>query len=539
MTLATRQPLHPMALRDVVADRAAAWLSERLGPHGELSSDSRRIHAGDGFLARAGRNTQADAHVQHAIAAGAAAIVMDAHDDIDGVEEIAGTVPTLRVSRLSARMGMVASAFYGRPSMAMQLIAVTGTNGKSTVTSALGHALARSGITTAVIGTLGLGIYPAGCDQGFLPTWDEHVTGSLTTPDAVDLQRVLHSLRVRSITTVAIEASSIGLEQGRLQGCAIKVAAFTNLSRDHLDVHGTMQAYANAKALLFESPSLGAIVVNTDAEYAMQMWQADDPRVERIAIGSHVPANAHAALSIRQAQATLSGWDLDLAGSGKARELSRHVRLPVHGRHNVDNALIVAGCMLAMRLDADVIGTRLEEFILPPGRLQMVMRDRGPWACVDYAHSPDALARVLAALRPIAQARGGALVCVFGCGGDRDSGKRPLMGEVAARDADRVMLTSDNPRSESPEAILDGIAAGVPAALRSKVSRQPDRALAIAQAIAKAGEHDIVLIAGKGHEQTQLIGSDVIAFSDAAHAQRAIDGWLSEHPMLISGVIHA
>lgn len=539
MTIATRQPLHPMALRDAVADRAAEWLVEKLGRHGQLCADSRRIAAGDGFLARDGRRARAQEHIAQALAAGAAAIVMDAGDAITDIEETDATVPTLHVPMLSARMGMVASAFYGRPSMAMQLIAVTGTNGKSTVTSALGYALARSGMSTAVIGTLGLGIYPAGCAKGFAPIWDAHCTGGLTTPDAVDLQRLLHSLRARSINTVAIEASSIGLEQGRLQGCAIKVAAFTNLSRDHLDVHGTMQAYADAKALLFESPSLAAIVVNTDSEYAMQMWQADDPRVQRIAVGSSVPANAHGHLAAQQALPSLSGWELNVAASGKARDLAGHLRLPVYGRHNVDNALMVAGCMLAMSVDAAAIRARIEEFALPPGRLQMVKRDRGPWACIDYAHSPDALARVLAALRPIVQARGGELVCVFGCGGDRDSGKRPLMGEVAARDADRVVLTSDNPRSESPEAILDGIAAGVPTTLRAKVSRQSDRALAIAQAISKAGAQDIILIAGKGHEQTQLIGTTTIVFDDADHASRAMDGWLVEHPVIASGVMHA
>jgi UDP-N-acetylmuramyl-tripeptide synthetase len=539
MSIAALKPLHPMALRDGIADRAAAWLADRLGRNGQLCADSRRIRSGEGFLARIGRQGATDGHVAQAIAAGARAVAIDAMDAIDDIEEISAAVPTLRVPRLAARMGMVASAFYGRPSMAMQLIAVTGTNGKSTVTTALGYALARSGIGTAVIGTLGLGIFPAHCAKGFAPTWDASATAGLTTPDAVDLQRLLHGLRARSITTVAIEASSIGLEQGRLQGCAIKVAAFTNLSRDHLDIHGTMQAYAQAKALLFESPSLAAIVINTDSDHAMTMWQADDPRVDRIAIGGNVPANAHANICVEQATPTLAGWELSIAGSGQAKDLAGRVALPAYGRHNVDNALMVAGCLLAMSIDAASIRERLEELMLPPGRLQMVALDRAPWACVDYAHSPDALQRVLMALRPIAQARGGALVCVFGCGGDRDSGKRPLMGEVAARDADFVMLTSDNPRSESPESILDGIAAGVPMAQRDKVGRQSDRALAIAQAIAKAGPHDIVLIAGKGHEQTQVIGEQQIAFSDVDHAQRAIDGWLAEHPATRTGVMHA
>lgn len=539
MTVASRAPLHPMALRDAIADRAADWLMQRLGRHVHLSADSRRINAGDGFLARAGRHAQADTFISHAIAAGASAVVIDAQQDIDDVEDVGGTVPTLRVPQLASRMGMIASAFYGRPSMAMQLVAITGTNGKSTVTSALAYALARSGIATAAIGTLGVGVFPAGCAHGFMPTWDAQATGGLTTPDAVDLQRLLHALRARSIHTVVMEASSVGLEQGRLQGCAIKVAAFTNLSRDHLDIHGTMDAYAKAKSLLFESPSLAAIVINTDSEYANTMWQADDPRVHRIAIGEQAPANAHAAIRVTKAVPDLSGWELDLAATGAAAAIAGHVHLPVYGRHNVDNAVMVAGCLHAMSVDAAVIRQRLAEFMLPPGRLQMIARDRGPWACVDYAHSPDALTRVLAALHPIAQARGGALVCVFGCGGDRDAGKRPMMGEAAARDADRVVLTSDNPRSESPEAILDAIESGIPSTHRAKVSRQSDRALAIAQSIAKAGPEDIILIAGKGHEQTQIIGDEEMIFSDAAHAARAVDAWLDEHPVTHAGVAHA
>lgn len=524
MTVSGHRP-YPLALRDAVADQAAEWLLQRLARTANLCADSRRLAPGDGFLARAGQRFSAQTHLESAISAGAGAVLMDAGDTIDSVQEIAGRVPILRVPQLAYRMGMIASAFYGRPSMTMQIVAVTGTNGKSTVTAALGHALARSGISCAVIGTLGLGVFPAHCPSDFQPAWDDRWTAGLTTPDAVDLQRMLRELKSREIAAVAIEASSVGIEQGRLQGCAIKAAAFTNLSHDHLDIHGTMERYAQAKALLFGAPSLGTMVINTDDAYGNLMWQATELHIDRIAVGNQWPANANGGLRACGVEPTLQGWRLTIEASGQTRDLAGDLELPVFGRYNIDNALIVAGCMVAMGLDTQVIRSRLAEFRLPSGRLQMLGVPSGPWACVDYAHSPDALARVLEALRPIAQQRGGQLICVFGCGGDRDAAKRPAMGAIAARLADQVVLTSDNPRGESPEVILDAIVAGVSNDLLSKVKRQSDRALAIAQTIAGAGAQDLVLIAGKGHEQTQTTGDQSIFFSDPDHATRALALW--------------
>ena len=532
-----RDALHPLSLREAIADQVAQWLVEHVGRQSNLCSDSRRVRPGDGFIARAGRQSSAEMYIDQAIAAGASAIVVDGGDGLTAMEAIPSRIPMIRVPRLTSRVGMIASAFYGRPSMVLQVLAVTGTNGKSTVAAALAYALARSGIAAAAIGTLGLAVFPAHCDAGFTPTWDDQITGGLTTPDPVDVQRILHDLKGRGVSAVVIEASSIGLVQGRLQGCAIKVAAFTNLSHDHLDVHGTMEAYAQAKALLFAAPSLGAMVVNTDDPHALTMWQAHDANIDRIAVGGQAPKNAHVHLRVVRASPSLSGWDLTLTGTGDAFDLSGDLHLPVLGRHNVDNAMVVAGCLLAMSLDSSVVRERLGEFMLPPGRLQMVSRPQGPWACIDYAHSPDALARVLESLAPLAQARRGRLVCIFGCGGDRDAAKRPVMGRVAAEHADLVVLTSDNPRTESPEMILDAIEAGVPASLREKVVRQSDRALAIAQTIARAQAQDVVVIAGKGHEQTQTIGSREILFSDADHVARAIDGWSAARA--VDGVAHA
>ncbi|MEY3632906.1 MAG: hypothetical protein RI937_1104 [Pseudomonadota bacterium] len=531
-------PPHPMALRDAHSDQAAQWLRQRLGRQANLCADSRRIAPGDGFLARGGKRFSAEAHIAAAIAAGAAAILIDTADAA-ALEDRPGQVPMLGVPQLGQRMGMVASAFYGRPSMTMQVIAVTGTNGKSTVTAALGHALAECGIACAVIGTLGVGVFPAHCGPSFEPNWEPQLTAGLTTPDAVDLQRLLADLRSRQIMVVALEASSFGLQQGRLQGCAIKAAAFTNLSHDHLDVHGTMERYAQAKALLFASPSLGTMIVNTDDAYGHLMWGATEHHIERIAIGAHWPENAQGAMRSADLQPTDAGWQFTVIAMGEAADLSGPVTLPVFGRHNVDNALIVAGCMVAMGIDAERIRACLARFHLPCGRLQMIKRSNRPWICIDYAHSPDALARVLEALRPVAQARLGQLICVFGCGGNRDAEKRPAMGAISAQLADRVMLTSDNPRDETAQSIMAAIRSGVPATLVDKIQMQPDRGAAIASAVAMAGAHDVVLIAGKGHERYQIIGESMLPFSDEAHAQQALEAWVGPTSALRAGEIHA
>lgn len=520
--------LHPLSLREAVADEAAQWLMQRLGKGARLCSDTRKLGPGDGFIARPGKNFSSAALAVKAMEAGAAAIIVDGLGDDGRPVEIPGAVARLEVPRLSERVGMIASAYYGRPSMTLQLIAVTGTNGKTTVSFSLAHALARSGITSAAVGTLGVGIFPAGCPQEFTPIWSDAATKGLTTPDAVDLQTLLEELKRQSVKAVVLEASSIGLMQGRLQGCAIKLAAFTNLSHDHLDIHGDMQSYAKAKALLFASPALGAAVINIDDPYGMSMWQTPEQVVDRIAIGRELPGNAHSGLQAA-ALANAQGMALTITGKNKALPLSGEVQLPVHGQHNVENALVIAGCLWAMELEPEEIRKRLAELRLPPGRLEMVTGQRGPTACIDYAHSPIALQSALQALRPVAQARGGSLACVFGCGGDRDAAKRPLMGEVASRLADRVVITSDNPRSEDPDKIIAAIAAGVPASFQSRVRQEVDRGKAITQALAQAHENDVVLIAGKGHESSQAIGSQKVFFSDLACAKQALENWGAVH----------
>lgn len=523
------QTVSPVAMRDRVSDQTVDWLRQHLATDAHLCADSRRILAGGGFFARNGRrSTDQAAHISQAIAAGAKAVVVDAGDRVTQVTEIPAAVPTLGVPHLGRRIGMIASSFYGRPSFSLQLVAVTGTNGKSTVTAAAAFALARCGITAAAIGTLGYAIFPAYCATDFSPIWRDDLTGGLTTPDPADLQRLLSQLQKESVTAVLLEASSVGIEQGRLSGCAIKVAVFTNLSHDHLDLHGSMENYARAKATLFQAESLASVVINTNDEAADLMWRSIATRVQRIAIGDRPPSNADATLRATFAEPTDLGWQFEMEGTGKAQKLTGPVSLPVHGQHNIENALIVAGCLLALKVNSDDIRGRLNEFRPPAGRLQRIVKDprqAGPLVYVDYAHSPEALARVLEALRPLADRREGRLICLFGCGGDRDASKRPLMGGIAARLADHVVLTSDNPRGEPAEHILNQIADGIPTAMAAKMIKIEDRAQAIQSAIMQAAENDVVLIAGRGHEQIQIVGDRSVRFSDAVHAEQAIQAW--------------
>lgn len=523
---------HPMGLRESMADDIASRLRQHLGPAANLVSDSRNLASGDGLMAREGKRHSLSQIIDSALTRGAKAIVIESATDSDELQVLppetiaaAADVLVLGVPKLACRTGMIASAFYGRPSMTLPVIAVTGTNGKSTVSAALGYAIARLGEPSAVIGTLGLGRFPAKCAQGFQPTWDAKATGGLTTPDSVTLHRLLHELAQDGCRAVVLEASSIGLVQGRLQGLAVKTAAFTNLSHDHLDLHGTFENYCRAKAFLFEAPTLGTMVVNMDEAHGPAMWQAADRHVNRWAIGGHPPDDAHASLRAEAARLNHDGLQFELHAFGKAADLSGPIQLPVVGHHNIQNALVVASCLMSMKFDPALVREQLHEFQLPAGRLEMLKPDRAPWAVIDYAHTPDALAHVLKALREVALQREGQLICVFGCGGDRDRAKRPLMGQIAVHDADQVVLTSDNPRHEDAERIMDEIASGIPAALQTKVIRETDRALAIGRAFEVARASDIVLVAGKGHEKTQQIGDQNLMFSDRDHAAAAIDRW--------------
>jgi UDP-N-acetylmuramoyl-L-alanyl-D-glutamate--2,6-diaminopimelate ligase len=508
-----------------IAD-VAGWLRTVLPAGAALSADSRSVTPGDAFFGYPGERSDGRRFVAQALERGAAALVLES----DGREEASGPttgVPVRRIAGLKRLAGPIADRYHGEPTAAQLVVAVTGTNGKTSCSQWIAQGLHAAGRRAAVVGTLGAGLLADGA-RGVAGELED--TG-LTTPDALALQALFARFRARGVDAVAIEASSIGLDQHRLDGTRIAVAVFTNLTRDHLDYHGTMQAYGQAKARLFGWPGLRAAVVNLDdpahaamlaevAPGALRIGYRVDPDDGRV--GGSPPCERGAGAVDRHLAArvtsTAQGMHLAVDGDWGAASLE----LPLLGRFNASNLLAVLGAWLALGLPFDEAVGRLRGLRPVPGRLQPVSAPdpaRAPLAVVDYAHTPDALASALDALRPVARARGGRLWCVFGAGGDRDPGKRPLMGAVAQRGADRVVLTSDNPRGESPEAILDAIEAGLGA---PAFRREADRARAIADTLAQADAIDVVLIAGKGHEPYQEVAGVRHPFVDVEHAARAL-----------------
>ncbi|MDE2048233.1 MAG: UDP-N-acetylmuramoyl-L-alanyl-D-glutamate--2,6-diaminopimelate ligase [Betaproteobacteria bacterium] len=481
-------------LPDVPA--AAAWLRARLAPGAQLCTDSRVLRAGDAFLAYPGHAHDGRQHVASAYAQGAAACIVEA----EGAAAFNLDARTGALQGLKQHAGELAALHYGQPGEQLAMVAVTGTNGKTSTSYWVAQALAALGCPCGLVGTLGVG------RPGQL-----HGTG-LTTPDPVVLQHTLREFVDTGLRACAMEASSIGLAEGRMQGMPVTVAVFTNLTQDHLDYHGDMQAYAAAKRRLFEWPGLQAGVLNLDDAFGREL----DALLRRRGVRSlGYGAGAGAQLRASAPRHAAEGMVFDIVmGTQRAT-----VQVPVVGRYNVDNLLAVCGSLLALGHPFDAAVAALQAVTPVPGRLQRVARDGAPLAVVDYAHTPDALEKALQALRPVAQARGGRLWCVFGCGGDRDPGKRPLMGAAAQRGSDLLVLTSDNPRSEQPQAILDDILRGLQAA---PTYVDTDRAAAVAWAIAHAAPADVVLIAGKGHEAYQIIGATAVPFSDVQQAEAAL-----------------
>lgn len=500
---------------------AGAWLRSTLGPAAHLTQDSRAITPGDGFVACPGRSSDGRDYITSALARGAAALVIHASANEPMPTSI--PVPWRRVPALADRQGELAAAFYGDPSTRMDVVAVTGTNGKTSCANWIASGLAGRG-GTAAIGTLGLRRYGT-VDEVAADAATVDTTGlaSLTTPDAVSMQRDLASLRDEGVVCVAVEASSIGLDQHRLAGTAIDVAVFTNLSRDHLDYHHTMADYARAKQRLFARDDLRVAIVNGDDPAAVQMLDAiavGRSSTRSIAYGfepDRYAPGAQEKLAITGFETRASGSVLSLTGTlGSAT-----VELQLVGRFNALNAAAVCASWLALGLSFSDAMDRLAVLRPVDGRLQAVevAGTPGPLVVVDYAHTPEALAAALDALAEPCAARGGVLWCVFGCGGDRDAGKRPLMAAACEARAGRLVLTSDNPRSESPLAII--------AAMQTGLTRAPwlveaDRAQAITAAVLAADPRDIVLIAGKGHEATQEIAGRRYPFSDQRVARQAL-----------------
>lgn len=461
-----------------------------------LADDSRRVRPGDLFLAYPGALADGRSFIDDAIARGAAAVLWEPGADFSWNPDC--SLANLSVSGLRALCGALAHSVCGRPSERLSLIAVTGTNGKTTISQWIACTHPRP---CAVIGTLGAGLPGELADTGF------------TTPEATTLTRYLADFADAGVQACALEASSIGIEEGRLNGARIDLAIFTNLTRDHLDYHGSMESYAAAKASLFSWPRLRAAIINLDDPFGREM-AARTTATKVIGYTQQAsPGQRQGTVHAEDVEETLSGLRFRLcAPNGRAL-----VETPLIGRYNVSNLLAVAAVLIDAGLTPREVATRFAELAPPPGRLEKIGGYNEPLVVVDYAHTPDALENSLGALRDVATARGAGLVVVFGCGGDRDRGKRPLMGAVAERLADRVVLTSDNPRSEDPLRILNEIHVAAPQALV-----MADRAAAITQTLATAHPADVVLIAGKGHETYQEIAGERRPFSDVAVARAAL-----------------
>lgn len=492
------------------------WSRECALGDAHLKLDSRDINAGDIFVARPGIASDGRLYIESALAQGARALLCEApvpQSLWSAVEAAAQRVPVLAVTNLHAMLGELGDAWYNQPSAALTVVAITGTNGKTSTVQWIAEALSRNGKPCGTIGTLGV-VLPDG----------QLLAGTLTTPDALTVHRTLAAMRDAGAQAVAMEASSIGIEQGRLAGVRVALAGFTNLTWDHLDYHGTMENYEQAKARLFAWPGLTAAVINADDAAGRRLLDTL-PAEMALAYSVGDAAQAPQALRARDLQATAQGQVFTLVSSqGEAQIVTRLL-----GAHNVSNLLLVAGVLYKLGLSLTQIARALEATQPVDGRLQTVEPiavkpqsavARGPLVVVDYAHTPDALARALSALRAVVSARAGRLICLFGCGGDRDPGKRPEMGRIAAELADAVVVSSDNPRRESPELIIEQILVGIPKTTLLEV--QVDRARAIMQTIWNCAPEDVVLLAGKGHETYQDIGGKKFAFDDREWARLAL-----------------
>jgi len=493
-----------------VGDEATNIL-QRLASQGArvagLSADSRNLSAGEVFLAYPGSSRDGRDFIPEALERGAAAVFWEP----EGFEWDSGwRVPNLPVDGLRGLAGHLAHEVYGRPSEKLWTIGVTGTNGKTSCSHWIAQACQACGARTAVVGTLGTG-FPGALEAG-----------SNTTPDAVLLHRSLARLLAAGAQGVAMEVTSIGLDQGRVNGVAFGAALFTNLSRDHLDYHGDMDRYARAKQRLFETPNLAHAVLNLDDVQGVQLARMlAGGRVSRAGYSCVTGAAARAGLE-RYAEAQ----EIEVGPGGIAFTVhsswgEARVQSSLLGRFNVSNLLGVLTTMLVSGVPFDRAALALAGLQPVAGRMQRLGGAGKPLVVVDYAHTPDALEKTLVALKDVARASGGRLIVVFGCGGERDRGKRPLMGAVASRHADSIVITSDNPRGEDPSSIISAIAATV------SIPHEAieDRRAAISRALAAARAQDVVLLAGKGHETYQEIAGRRGPFSDALEAEQALSRW--------------
>jgi len=448
-----------------------------------ITLDSRAVQNGWLFIAVPGARTDGRAYIAGAYSRGAAAAVYE----VNGFETDARSANAIGVQALRQHIGAIADRFYGAPSRKLKVVGVTGTNGKTTTTHLLAQVLDRPDARCGLIGTLG---------SGFPGQLDPSVH---TTPDAVSVHRLMAEFVAAGAKAVCMEVSSHALDQARVAGVAFDIAVFTNLTRDHLDYHGDMDTYAEAKARLFDFPHLKAAVINQDDTFGRELIKRLRGRTPVLSFGlqgGDVQANA--------VKTSADGLTLTIATPHGEVQL----RSPLLGRFNAANLLAVLAVLLAAGVPLAEAANTLAHAQPVAGRMERFGgSDSQPLVVVDYAHTPDALEKVLQALREHTH---GKLVCVFGCGGDRDRGKRPQMGRIAEQLADVVILTNDNPRHEDPSSIINEIATG----MQTTPSAVPDRAQAIRTALSEARAGDVVLVAGKGHEDYQQVGDERLAYSD-------------------------
>ena len=467
-----------------------------------LTLDSRRVRPGDAFVALAGARTHGLAHAAEALRRGAACVLFEPPLPLDAVPtDFDATDPRLvAVPGLRARLGGLADRYFDAPSEALSVIGVTGTNGKTSTVQLVSQALHGAQRPVGSIGTLGAGMHGA------------LRAGERTTPDVIQVHALLAELRDAGAAVAAMEVSSHALDQGRVDGVRFDIAAFTNLTHEHLDYHGTLEAYGAAKARLFAWPGLSAAVINLDDAFGRSLLPSLPFALK--AIGTSARGAADATLRAEHVVLDPSGLEFDLC-CGESRA---HVVSALLGRFNVDNLLTAAGCLLALDWDVERIAAAVPALAPVPGRMNRLGGGAtAPLVVVDYAHTPDALEQALFSLRDHLRGR---LLCVFGCGGERDRAKRPQMAAAAERLAERVIVTDDNPRGEDGDAIVAEILAGF--ARPEAVTVERDRAAAIAVAIGEAHAGDIVLIAGKGHETWQEKQGVRQPFDDLAVARAAM-----------------
>jgi UDP-N-acetylmuramoyl-L-alanyl-D-glutamate--2,6-diaminopimelate ligase len=469
----------------------------------DITQDGRAARPGSAFLAVRGTQKHGLAFAPQAVANGARAVLWEPAP-VAVMPDLPSDIVVAPVAHLREHASAIADRFFGAPSTGLSVAGITGTNGKTTCAYLLAQAMEASGRPAAYMGTIGVG----------RPR--RLAASELTTGDAVTVQRTLAALRAGGAANVAMEVSSHALDQSRVAAVRFRTAAFTNLTRDHLDYHGTMDSYGAAKARLFMREDLQSRVINVDDAFGRQL--AIDPRGRGRLV---VTSRGHQS-RVRSTQGFVRAMHVELSARGIELEFDSSwgtggLRCPLVGDFNVDNLLTVIAVLLDWDTPLDQVLRVISGVQAAPGRMQTFGADRAPLVVVDYAHTPDALQKALQAARAHCRGR---LVVVFGCGGDRDPGKRPLMGAIAAGMADGIVITDDNPRTESPAEIAAGISAGIPGGKPFRI--ELDRARAIQESVDDAREDDVVLIAGKGHEDYQIYGQERRHFSDAEAVSAAL-----------------